>query len=417
MNKQETIRRIKDVNSLSTVLIKLAENSGLNKTSKLAVNVISAVEKGAFKERGIKFICTLSELGSKVPQILDSVKKHTTEDDSVIIVTSNKKKVSEYFQKWLMSEMKTTKFEFWNETDLITHIDEFIPEYWGHNDLFLKSYEDSFLKGMEQESELKQVLKLDSKFVDLLNVFIEPKIYYFKEDANSERKVRIKVNVEHFLKKENFIISGEAGTGKSTLLKEIGKKAIEKNKDKQEKTLPIFIKTGVIVSNEFSIQNSINEILLSEFGKDDIEKVYTDYHVMLLIDSIDELEKSLQQQLLTELGNIISSNSINFILSTRNHESLTKDCKVCDHTHAFLSNFDQHQVKLYLDNFFKFDLAKSEKLWESLLDNHILERIPPTPLTISLVSILYEQNGYEVPATLTDVYDNFNIFLLVRLNH
>ncbi|MHC1780773.1 MAG: NACHT domain-containing NTPase [Bacteroidales bacterium] len=211
-------------------------------------------------------------------------------------------------------------------------------------------------------------------------------------------------------------MTGDAGTGKSTLLKEIGKKSIERNKKSETKTLPIFIKSGVIYSNDFSIDKSIREILLNSFGEEDIEKIFSDYHILLLIDSIDEFEKSNQQKILKDLSFIISRDNINFILTTRNYETLTKECDICKHTNTYLSNFDQRQVKSYLDNFFRFDLVKSEKLWESLIDNHILERIPTTPLTISLVSILYEENGYEVPATLTDVYDNFNTFLLGRFN-
>jgi len=152
MNQKDTIRNIKDVNSLSTVLISLVEKSGMIDISRLSNNVFSANEKRGFGEQKIVFICTLSLLSGKVQQILDDCRKYSTEADEVVIVTSSSKKVSDYFKKWLISETKSTKFEFWHEENLIANINKYLPEYWGNNDLFLKAYEDVFLKGLVQES-------------------------------------------------------------------------------------------------------------------------------------------------------------------------------------------------------------------------------------------------------------------------
>ena len=415
MTKEETIRNIKNVNSLTAVISNLAEKSGLSDVT-ISNNVVSAIEKSPFKNKKTAFVCTLSELHGHVPQILEIVKNLTSNYDEIFIVTSNKKKISEYFQKWIIKETQNNKYQFWSEKELIELIEQFLPEYWGHNDLFLKTYEDSFIGDVQQEIELKKILKLDGKFQDLLNVFVEPKIYYFKKDLSTERKVKIKVSIDFFLRQENFFISGDAGTGKSTLLKEIGKRILNKNREVQSKFIPILVKTTNLSSNSFSIIKAIDKILTEDFGVTELDKIFEDYHITLLIDSIDEFDRDIQKNIFKELEELVDKHTLNFILSTRNYENITKDYGICKHISTYLSNFDQRQVKQYLDNFFKFDLAKSDKLWESLLDNHILERIPTTPLTISLVSILYEENGYEVPATLTDVYDNFNIFLLGRLN-
>lgn len=53
-------------------------------------------------------------------------------------------------------------------------------------------------------------------------------------------------------------------------------------------------------------------------------------------------------------------------------------------------------------------------LLQSLEENDILQKMPLTPLTLSVISILYEERQYEIPATITDIYDNFNLFLLGR---
>jgi Cdc6-like AAA superfamily ATPase len=413
MKKIEHLESIIDIDNLSQLIIEICKVSGMKEITKIDSTVLKAEEEGRFKNKSIKFILTLSELKSKVPQIAEQIKKHVDETDEIIIVTSNRKEISRYFREWIKKESGTNKIDFWEQSDLIGHVDKFLPHYWGHNDFFLKSYEDKFLNEIEQDVDLKKVLKLDAKFESLLNVFIEPKIYIFKEDRETNRTTRVKIPVNRFLKKDNFFVSGDAGTGKSTLLKHLGKKVIDINREKGENVIPIYIKTIDLQTADYSIKKSIKNILKKDYEIDDFEKIFRDYHIFLLIDSIDEFEKANQQFILESLGK--TEFKCNFIVCTRNYENITNGYELCPHFHAKISNFDQRQVKQYLDTFFKFDLTRANQLWESLQDNHILDRIPVTPLTVSLLSILYEERQYEVPATLTDIYDNFNQFLLGRI--
>jgi len=53
-------------------------------------------------------------------------------------------------------------------------------------------------------------------------------------------------------------------------------------------------------------------------------------------------------------------------------------------------------------------------LIDALKENRIIERLPITPLTLSLISILYEENNLEIPATIADIYDNFNSLIIGR---
>ncbi|QLE00936.1 NACHT domain-containing protein [Galbibacter sp. BG1] len=358
----------------------------------------------------------MSELSGKVELIKTQLKDCIKENDEIIVVSSHGKKISKYFQSWLRSELKTDKVHFWEESDLIKLVDKHLPEYWGHNDVFLKSFEDAFIERLESNGELQRVLKLDEKFEELLNFFIEPKIYYIKEDEKTGRQIHSRFNKDKYLDGKNYFISGDAGTGKTTLLKEIGKIAIQKNQNSTNKILPIKIKTTLIANSDYSIVKAIESEVVSFVSEEGVDKVYKDYRILLLIDSIDELERLKQREIFHELRELSEQHSLNFILATRNYESLTKECEVCDHINTLLSNFDLNQVQRYLTTFFKRDLKKSEELWQNLQENKILDKVPPTPLTISLVSILFEENGYEVPATITDVYDNFNTFLLGRLN-
>ncbi len=416
MGDKYRLEHIKDTESFITLIAKLVEKIGFKEVKIIDQYTIIAIEESIVNNRPFKLYCFLSELNGKIPFVLDTIKEKHTKDDNVIIISSHRKKISEYFQDWLKKSLSTDKLDFWNSNTVAETLDKYLPEYWGHNDVFLKTFEDAFITSTQGNSELNQILKLDGKFENFLNFFIEPKIFYFKESNETKRQVRVRFNIENYLKNGNYIITGDAGTGKTTLLKEIGKLAIKKNEDSANKILPIRLKTNLIVNSNYSLEDAIANEINDFVGTENYNKVFNDYHVLLLIDSIDEFENEKQNNILKELTNIIERENTNFILATRNHESLAKECKIPEHLLTYISNFDLRQVKQYLTIFFKQDLKKSDELWDSLLDNKILDKIPATPLTISLLSILYEENGYEIPATITDVYDNFNTFLLGRLN-
>lgn len=416
MGEKYRLEHIPDTESLITLIAKLIEKIGFKDVQIIDQYTIFAIEEGIVDKRPFKIYCFLSELNGKTPVVLETIKETYKKDDNVIILTSHRKKISKYFQEWLNTSLGTDKIDFWNSNTISSTLDKYLPEYWGHNDVFLKAFEDAFISSTQGNSELNQVLKLDGKFEDLLNFFIEPKIFYFKESEETKRQVKVRFSLENYLKKGNYILTGDAGTGKTTLLKEIGKLAVNINDTAKEKILPIRLKTSLLVTTNYSIEDAISSVINAFVGEENKEKVFSDYRVLLLLDSIDEFEVEKQNSIFSELDILTRKGNTNFILATRNNESLSKECEVPQHLLTYISNFDLRQVKQYLTTFFKQDLKKSDELWDSLLDNKILDKIPATPLTISLLSILYEENGYEVPATITDVYDNFNTFLLGRLS-
>lgn len=414
--KKEKINSIIDINILSSLVVELLKKLNLNNIKRVSKEIIYAEEKTSLKTRNTFFFVTLSELSGKIPtikQLIESVELKNI--DNAYIITSHKR-LSNYFKDWIKAETKIANIEFWSRDELIEFIDENMPEYWGHDDIFLKIYEQKFLESLEKETELKKVLRLDEKFSKLLNIFIEPKIHIYKEDRETKHPIKSRIKIDHFLHDTNCIVSGDAGTGKSTLLKEVAKRLIQNNKDKDNKSIPIYIKSDDLSRNSFSIELTINNFLKEAYSEFDIDKIFQTYKIVLLIDSIDEFERETQLKLIEELNMLYKKHVLRFILCTRSYSNLTKGCEMCSHIDSSISNFDLRQVKEYLDNFFRFDLAKSDKLWGILLDHNTLEKIPVTPLTISLISILYEERGYEIPATITDVYDNFNLFLLGRIN-
>ena len=60
-----------------------------------------------------------------------------------------------------------------------------------------------------------------------------------------------------------------------------------------------------------------------------------------------------------------------------------------------------------MNSFFQDDLIKSKQLLKSLQDSGILDKLPNTPLTLSLITIIFDESEVEIPATISDLYSNF----------
>ena len=75
-----------------------------------------------------------------------------------------------------------------------------------------------------------------------------------------------------------------------------------------------------------------------------------------------------------------------------------------------------NKLRNLYQTFFLGENSKTESLLDALREKQKLsKRLPITPLTLSLISILYEENNLEIPATIADIYDNFNSLIIGRL--
>lgn len=418
--KYQIIETLSDIGDFSKLVENLLENSGLSNVVRNEDTTIFATQKGV-NDVNFCFLPSIKPLAGKDSDVFDIIENLKNGDnvDTFCIVTNqdvnSKTDISEYFKQQIRKRFPTARITFWSKKDLVDKIDTYYPNFWQHTDTFLKPYEDFYLKTIETDSELRNLLKLDDKYQKMLNIFIEPRLTIFVEDKEGHRPRPKKIEKVKLIKSGCYVIAGDAGTGKTTLLKDIGRELIDNNlRIEGKKNLPIFIKHTDFVNNSFVLDDTIDNILLKTFKNFDLERLFDDYEVVLLIDSLDELERENQMSILKDIDKLHTDLGVRFILATRSYEYLLKDCDIQTPQHITIQNFNLKQVEAFLQNFFKFDELKANTLLHSLHDNRILDKLPITPLTLSVISILYEERRYEIPATITDIYDNFHLFLLGR---
>ncbi|NII81206.1 NACHT domain-containing protein [Pedobacter sp. SG908] len=320
--------------------------------------------------------------------------------------------ITKGFQSGLKSKIQNLTLDFIGRDDLIVLIDKHLIDFWRHDDAKLLSYEKFYCDAIYGENDLKKLQIFNEKYERLLQIFIEPNYYHFHEDKATGTPVRKKVSMEQLTESTKpIILSGNAGTGKTTSLKRIGENLISLNKNsKAKKNLPLFLGITELFDFDYKIEKLIKDKLKPYFA--DGDDIYGQYQITLLIDSIDELEESNQNTVLEQLMKLQKNKNVNFIIASRNSEKLFSNPIIKGVSNYSIEKFNDEQIKRFISSFFQNEHNRAESLLDALKDNRILEKLPITPLTLSLISILYEENNLEIPATITDIYDNFNSVLL-----
>lgn len=332
--------------------------------------------------------------------------------NNINIISS--KNISKGFKDKVNSFVKDININYVGRDELIKLIDKHYIDFWKHDDVKLIHYENDFIKGIQEDNQLKK-LKLKSDFNQkLLSIFIEPTLTFISEEPQTHTLTRHRIDKKSIINEDNpAFICGLSGAGKTTLLKNIGISLIEENQQNKKKNVPIFITALEILQNEFDLNKIIRLYLDKYFIGEELKMLVKKYKIIILIDSIDEFEDDKKQKILEILDSNQSKLGILYFIGTRDSEQFDDSPLIKKIRRYEISRFDTTQMQRFISSFLSDD-KKTSDLLDAIRSNKILEKLPLTPLTLSLITILFEETDFEIPATVTDIYDNFNSLILGR---
>lgn len=346
-----------------------------------------------------------------ISDYLENARKN--ESFNVVTFVSNRH-ISTGFQTIFNKKFSDLRINYIDRDKLISIVDDKFPDFWRHDDTGLIEYEHQYEKEIEKENQLKLLHLPSDKLKRLINIFILPSLIEEVENISTHRLLRKRVDMNEVLKsKQSIIISGQAGAGKSTLLYNIGLTLSKENSTitKVKKVLPIFISAMDLISTGKDVKNVILT-KASSLGSS-IAELIDKYETVLLVDSIDEFEPKQQKEVIRQLINFSNNKGIRFVLTTRSEDRFQEYVNRKDARFFEISRFNIEQIRRFVNAFLP-DEQKANDLLDSLRENKIIERLPITPLTLSLISILFDESDYEVPATITDIYAKFNDLVIGR---
>ena len=397
INRLETF----DIETFKEVFLDILQRIGyINIETNADSKFISADEKSALKTNTHVFYLTTNSLSGKdednglIKDVSNKLISYSEENKNYSFFIISTQYISKGFEKKLLNHAIGISIDFKGRDELIGLIDEYNKDFWKHDDRILINYENDFIESLEEDTELKKLKIFDEKYDKVLKIFIEPRMYSIQEDLESGEPTRQKINLLKLCEsRKSKIITGDAGAGKSTLLKKIGEKYVKTNREKglKIKNLPILISVLDFIDNNFDLTKILKD-KTSPYFNFEIDELSDNYNVILLIDTIDEFTDENQKLILEQLNTYAQNKKLIYKLATRNSEQIQNLMNDKSLETLFIDKFNQEQIRNYIENFFPSQNKKAESLLDALRDNRILERLPITPLTLSLVSILYEES-------------------------
>lgn len=417
MNKIETIENISKEN-LDKAFVRLLQAMDFRAIT-VTNDYITATEDSKLSTINRTFVVINEHISgdidtSNINLSIQNAQANTTAD--IITIVSNFH-ISNGQKQVLASKFQNLSLQYISRDELIKLFDKYDDDFWKHDDVVLLNYEQNFVQSLDDENQLKLLHLPSDKYKKLLSIFIQPSLIKNEEDSVTHTYMRKRVNMDELVhSKKCCLISGISGAGKSTLLQNIGIKLIDINSNEKNLTkryLPIYITSTDILESLRNIEEVIKAKLIKNFSNVKLADLQKSYNVVILIDSIDEFDEEDKARIIKKLTNLYNNKNIRFFIGTRELDSSKEYIDDSIIESLSLSRFNIEQIKRFVSAFLP-DEDKVNDLMESLRENKILERLPITPLTLSLISILYDENDYEVPATITDVYKNFNDLIVGR---
>lgn len=416
LNQAEKLLKVSqlDYNEIQNLMKSLLERKGF---SNIVTNeeCISAKQAGLLGTNSIIFITFPFKLSGTLPDsienIADRIKLCRKKYSANSVYVYSQMVISNGFQSSLNAKFTSVTPSYMGRDEIVALVDDVLKDFWRHDDLSLIQYEKEMVAYLEQDNDLRKLKFPNEKYSKLANIFIEPHLVRYYEDPKTKTAIQKKFSMSELIAHdESLIIDGPAGFGKSTLLKSIARNLIEQNDSNSgKKNFPIFISTLEIFEENINIHNVILK-KIGNYTEASLKELSDEYNVHLLLDSIDEFDDNIPN-IMNQLADIEKKYKVKYYVATRNTEVIASKSPAKLSTFS-IKRFNLGQIKLFLNAFFSGDEGKCSILLDAIRDNQIIERLPMSPLTISLISILFEEKEMEIPATISDIYDNFNTLII-----
>lgn len=337
---------------------------------------------------------------------------------------------------------------FWDVNSICEKLNNIWPEYFEGKEPVIHEYLSSLNSHLEDVSKELQILYYNKTTKTIWEIFIDlqleetkietEKMTFKVEDTlNKNDKSNLPVvsnqviNLSKLIKKKqktkdilevgkDAIIFGEMGSGKSTILKKIIldliKEYLADDEMKRKNKIPTLV-LAKNFKNNFNLFKCIEIDMQYLTGNKifNLDKLLKNGEIIVFIDGFDEIPDENINDYFDEI-NSFKSKYVNVqIIITSRPSILIDKAKVFSEFRRFeILPLDFSQVDELLEKWFPTADKHKQKLLNVLKKTALSSAIPKTPLAITLLAIIFEDNDTieEIPANITELYNKFTeIFL------
>ncbi len=310
--------------------------------------------------------------------------------------------------------------DFWDDEKLIALIDKNYPQYWQNGSPTYKEYVEKFLASIDRDDFSKRLGLSDAKIKKLINLFVEPVLLEKEEDSSGQIVYRQRKTNAILQSDKSIFIIGESGCGKSTLFRQLSKQIIEQNSLRNNYELyPIILSFNQIKQNNFSIEKTIKKYFSNDIYRDleiDIDFILHENKCIIFIDALDEIASNSEKESAFDSVQSFAKQCpyIKLICTSRPSDFLYQCCADKGFRSFEIDRIDRRQMSQYIQAYFSDNELLSKRLIKSLQDSGLLDKLPQTPMTLALITIIFDEKQMEIPSTITDLYSIFVDLLLKK---
>ncbi|KAM3094074.1 NACHT domain-containing protein [Phormidesmis sp. 146-35] len=208
--------------------------------------------------------------------------------------------------------------------------------------------------------------------------------------------------------RQYLMVLGGPGAGKSTFLRRMGLEALKgKRGTYKHSCIPVFIDLKEFNTGEINIEKTIaKEFRICGFPspEESTQKLLQQGKLLVLLDGLDEVATGRMNEAISKIQNFVDLHKQNRYIAS---------CRVAAYRHNFrlftdvaMADFDNEQIKQFIDNWFRQDPDIAKDCWQKLnSDEHsAAKELTQTPLLLTLVCLLY-QRSRKFPTNRSTLYE------------
>ena len=309
---------------------------------------------------------------------------------------------------------------FWDGNHLRTLIDRAYPEYWQVGTDDYKKYAARALERFRSDYAVTALRLRDQSTAELFEGILLP--YLLEHVVGDEGASTMRpAPVENVLDPGGIaMVAGEAGSGKSTLLRLLAERVIREATPESQR-FPVLLKFRDLARVGFDVERSVEEFLTGRDFADleiDASAVLSEGRAVVFIDALDEVARpELKEEAVDAVLSFAEERpEVKVVCTSRSSDRLLERSKDGAFDYFVMAPLRPDQIQRFITQYFNDDTVKGERLLQALEDNELLEKLPRTPLTLTLIAAIFEESSLpEVPATVAGMYGRFVGLLTGRL--
>lgn len=331
----------------------------------------------------------------------------------------------------ITSQVNDGRLSFLDVDDIVPMIDDLMPEFWNGIDADKLPYLKALRSQLLELSESIDVSELginigtpspitDESFVQLFLHRYRPKLK--KHSGRSfERMEREEIRIDEiFSKKQTLVlITGEAGSGKTTSLQRLAMIGIDKALDDPKSPIPIYMSVEVLAHPDASLLDIATEITRAKstegkaaFSHDDLVAG----KIIFLIDGLDELAD--EDARLKALEAIKACNDrypkCHIVLTSRDHPFIKQITANYAFAHYHISPLSFNQVGNMIKRLSQGKSLSSHDTQEMLRRLQNVHGIQLNPLLVTIFVATSDYARTDIPANITELFKKFTEIMLGR---